>query len=82
VGTALLEAGVYRLPDDVSAVRLETLSRNERAAAFYEARGFARTEIRSVDVGGDSYPAYIYTPRLDCACGWSTPAPGYLPSSA
>lgn len=65
VGTALLEAGLDRLPADVAAVRLETLSGNERAAAFYEARGFERTGDHTVDIGGEQYPADVYTRRLD-----------------
>lgn len=60
VGTALLEAGVERLPDDVTAVRLETLAGNERAAGFYEAHGFERTGERTVEVAGEEYPALLY----------------------
>ena len=65
VGTALLAAGLDRLPADVTAVRLETLSGNERAAAFYEARGFERTGRRTIEVGGEPYEAHVYTRRLD-----------------
>ena len=65
VGTALLEAGLDRLPADVAAVRLATLSGNERAAAFYEARGFERTGDHTVDIGGEQYRADVYTRRLD-----------------
>jgi ribosomal protein S18 acetylase RimI-like enzyme len=64
VGTALLGAGVERLSDDVTAVRLETLAGNERAAAFYEARGFERTGERTVEVAGEEYPGLIYVRRL------------------
>lgn len=64
VGTALLEAALERLPADVSAVRLEMLAGNERAAAFYVARGFERTGERTVEVAGEEYLGNVYTRRL------------------
>lgn len=48
----------------MTAVRLETLAGNERAVAFYEARGFERTGERTVEVAGEEYPGLIYVRRL------------------
>jgi len=64
VGSALLAAAIDRLPPDVDTIRLEMLAGNDRAAAFYEARGFERTGEVTVDVGGEDYPGLIYTRRL------------------
>jgi len=47
------------------AVRLETPAGNGLAAAFYEARGFERTGDHTMDIGGEQYPADVYTRRLD-----------------
>jgi len=60
VGGALLERGIETLPDWVTAVRLETLEGNDRAAGFYEAHGFRRVGERSVEVAGETYPALLY----------------------
>ena len=64
VGTALLERGLERLPEDVERLRLETLADNEVGRRFYEARGFERTGTSTAEVVGESYPAVVYT--LEC----------------
>jgi ribosomal protein S18 acetylase RimI-like enzyme len=60
VGSELLERGLETPSDDVTAVRLETLEGNDRAAGFYEAHGFRRVGERSVEVAGETYPALLY----------------------
>lgn len=64
VGSALLAAAIESLPDDVGVLRLEALAGNDRAAGFYEARGFDRTGERSVDLDGSRYPTWIFRRRL------------------
>lgn len=64
VGTALLTAAIDRLPEAIETVRLEMLAGNDRAAAFYESRGFERTGERTVEVAGETYPGLIYTKEL------------------
>lgn len=61
VGTALLERGLEELPDDLRRVRLETLADNEGARRFYESRGFEPTDETAAEIGGETYPAIIYT---------------------
>lgn len=60
VGTRLLERGLEVLPGDVERLRLETLSENERARRFYEARGFEPTGTTGVEIAGETYPATVY----------------------
>lgn len=64
VGTALLEAGIERLPRSVDTVRLEVFVGNERGRQFYEARGFEATETTKTEVAGERYDAVVYTLRL------------------
>lgn len=64
VGTALLEAGLARLPDWVEAVRLEMFADNDVAAPFYESRGFEPTGTGEYEIGKSSYPTVIYTREL------------------
>lgn len=64
VGTALLEDGLQRLPENVEQLRLETLADNEVGRRFYEARGFERTGTTTAEVAGESYPAVVYS--LEC----------------
>jgi ribosomal protein S18 acetylase RimI-like enzyme len=59
-GTALLEAGIERLPDEIESVALETLEGNEIGAGFYEARGFEPAGSASVEIGGEEYPTCVY----------------------
>ncbi len=59
-GTALLEAGLDRLPDDVDVVALEVLAGNEVGAGFYAARGFERAGDASVEIAGTTYPTEVW----------------------
>jgi ribosomal protein S18 acetylase RimI-like enzyme len=63
-GTALLEAGLRRLPDDVDSIALETLEGNEVAARFYEARGFEPDGTTSFEIDGERYPTRVYRRSL------------------
>lgn len=65
VGTALLEAAIDALPGAVTVVRLQTFSENDRAAGFYEARGFERTGESAFEVAGSEYPTDVYALTLD-----------------
>lgn len=59
-GTALLEAGISRLPDTVDSLALEALEGNEVAAGFYEARGFEPDGTAAFEVDGERYPTRVY----------------------
>lgn len=59
-GTALLEAGLERLPEAVGSLALETLEGNDVAAGFYEARGFEPDGTASFEVNGERYPTRVY----------------------
>ncbi|MDZ7702549.1 MAG: GNAT family N-acetyltransferase [Halobacteriales archaeon] len=63
-GTALLEAGIERMPDDVDSLALETLEGNDVGAGFYEARGFERDGTGSFEVDGESSPTRVYRKPL------------------
>lgn len=65
VGTALLEAALDALPEAVVTIRLETLSGNDLAAGFYEARGFERTGQSTFEIAGAEYPTDVYSLTLD-----------------
>ena len=60
IGTRLLERGLEVLPGDAERLRLETLSENERARRFYEARGFEPTGTTEVEIADETYPATVY----------------------
>jgi ribosomal protein S18 acetylase RimI-like enzyme len=64
VGTALLDRGLAAVPDDRSAVALETLAENDRGRAFYETHGFERTGASSFDLDGETYPTVVYARPL------------------
>lgn len=64
IGTRLLERGIEVLPGDARRLRLETLTDNERARRFYEARGFERTGTTGVEIAGATYPAIVYAREL------------------
>lgn len=59
-GTALLEAGLDRLPGDVDAVALELLAGNEVGAGFYAAQGFEQAGDASVEITGTAYPTEVW----------------------
>lgn len=64
-GSALLEAGLDNIPDDIDSVALETLAGNAVAIGFYEARGFERDGTASFEVEGDRYATQVYRRRLE-----------------
>lgn len=63
-GSALLEAGIDRLPDDVDALSLEVLDGNDIGINFYESRGFEPDGRSSFEVAGQSFPTRVYRRRL------------------
>ena len=65
IGGALLERGIETLLDGVTAVRLETLEGNDRAAGFYETHSFRRVGERTVEVSGEPYPTLVYRRALE-----------------
>lgn len=60
IGTALLEAGIERLPDDINSLALEVLEGNDVGVGFYEARGFDHDGMAAFEVDGDRYPTRVY----------------------
>jgi ribosomal protein S18 acetylase RimI-like enzyme len=60
VGTALLRAVGERLPSWARHVVLEAFSENERAAAFYRARGFEPVGENSFEHRGTAYPTTVW----------------------
>lgn len=64
VGTALLEAGLERLPDSCSALRLETLAGNDRARAFYRSRGFEAVDTFEEEVRGEPIEHVVFERSL------------------
>lgn len=64
IGTALLGRGLARLPNRITALKLEAFSDNDVGAAFYDARGFERTGGGRVEILDGSYPTDIWTRRL------------------
>ena len=65
IGTALLEAGIDRLPDDVDALSLEALEGNEVGIGFYERRGFDHVGDDAFEVDGGAYPTRVYRRPLE-----------------
>ena len=63
IGSALLDRGIDALPEDIEAVRLDAFADNDRGARFYEARGFERTDTRTVEVAGAEYPLDVWVRR-------------------
>lgn len=64
LGTALLEAGMDRLPADIESLALETLAGNDIGIAFYEARGFERDGTASFETEAGRHETYVYRKRL------------------
>ncbi|RQG95015.1 GNAT family N-acetyltransferase [Natrarchaeobius oligotrophus] len=64
-GTALLEAGLERLPASVGVLRLEAFAENDLGASFYRARGFERTGTSTIEIGDRRYPVARYALEID-----------------
>lgn len=64
LGTALLEAGIERLPPDVDGLALEVLEGNDVGVSFYEARGFEHDGDSTYEVDGRSVPTRVYRRSL------------------
>ena len=60
VGTALLDACIDCLPENVTALKLEVLAENERGRGFYEARGFEQVGEAEIEIAGESYRTSHY----------------------
>jgi ribosomal protein S18 acetylase RimI-like enzyme len=63
-GTALLQAGIDRLPTDIDSLALETLVGNDIGIAFYEARGFERDGTASFETEAGRHRTYVYRKQL------------------
>lgn len=63
-GTALLEAGLDRLPADIESLALETLVGNDIGIAFYEARGFEQDGTSSFETEAGRHQTYVYRKQL------------------
>ena len=61
VGSALVTALLNRVPAGTSSVQLEYLDGNERAAAFYAAKGF--TELRREPAEHPGWPDAVWVER-------------------
>ena len=64
-GSALLDAAIDRLPDDVAVVSLEVLARNDLARGFYEDRCFRPVADETYEVDDVAYPSERYARTLD-----------------
>jgi ribosomal protein S18 acetylase RimI-like enzyme len=64
LGTALLDAGIERLPEDCTALGLAVLRSNDLGIRFYESYGFERTAAGETTVAGATYPCYVYSLSL------------------
>ncbi|WP_231182852.1 GNAT family N-acetyltransferase [Haladaptatus sp. DYF46] len=64
IGTALLEHGLARLPESITALKLEALSENDSGKRFYTARGFEPIKESTITIADESYSATIYSLSL------------------
>lgn len=65
VGTALVDAGRERLPEDRTTLRLAVLKTNDVGISFYESYGFDRTGDAVVETMCGTYGSWVYTLALD-----------------
>jgi ribosomal protein S18 acetylase RimI-like enzyme len=65
VGSALLDAVVDRLPDEVAVVSLDVVASNDLARGFYEDRGFRPVADGTYEVDDVAYPTERYARTLD-----------------
>lgn len=65
VGSALLSAGIDRLPRGVTMVSLAVLSNNRMGIGFYEKRGFERVGTGEYETDGVAYETAVYARSLD-----------------
>lgn len=61
IGTALLTRCLDRLPDRLTALKLEALARNEVGSSFYSARGFEHIGTDQVEIGDQSFETHIWS---------------------
>lgn len=60
IGTALLDAGIERLPPSVEGVTLVVLADNDRGRRFYESRDFSRVGTGTYEIDGRDYRTAVY----------------------
>lgn len=60
IGSRLLAAGVDRLPAAVERVKLGVHRDNERAKAFYRARGFEKVAETTYELESTAYPTDVF----------------------
>lgn len=65
VGSALMDAVVDRLPDEVTVLSLDVLATNDLARGFYENRGFRPVAEGTYEVDDVAYPTERYARTLD-----------------
>jgi ribosomal protein S18 acetylase RimI-like enzyme len=65
VGTALVDTGRERLPEDRTTLRLAVLKTNDVGISFYESYGFDRTGDAVVETMGGAYDSWVYSLALD-----------------
>ena len=63
-GTALVDAGRERLPEELTTLRLAVLKGNEVGVSFYESYGFDRTGESVVGTMGGEYDCWVYSLAL------------------
>jgi ribosomal protein S18 acetylase RimI-like enzyme len=59
-GTALVDAGRERLPEELTTLRLAVLKGNEVGVSFYESYGFDRVDSRAGETDGVAHEEYVY----------------------
>ena len=64
IGTALLEEGLDRLPNELARIQLGVLSANEIGKRFYQAHNFERIDGGTFEVGEVTYETDIYAKHL------------------
>jgi ribosomal protein S18 acetylase RimI-like enzyme len=65
LGSALLDAGIDRLPETVSALLLEVLAENDVGSAFYGAQGFESVDRYVETVDGEAIEHEVLRLTLD-----------------
>jgi ribosomal protein S18 acetylase RimI-like enzyme len=65
IGSDLMDAGIKRLPDWSTRVRLDVLVDNTIGRSFYEKRGFEQIDTNAYESGDVSYDTAVYARPLD-----------------